>query len=270
MYNVFMGISIKNIRKKIFLLSVVCLLCISLCRAETITVISADSDTVCPYSYIFNNTTSLIVQDTIKSFNQTGSHYARSLSVSSKETKKYQQFKTDYQNSGVINFKLLNGFFDTKKSDLALILSSYIDIQSHLMDETLWFKLNIPGANVISPKYKVYTNTSLVNLHKNEIVWQKVYTYKIGADKFNMANPVSTPNYEQIKRLKTVSQRTSEDIVANTNLYLASQQLPAVEMVQTDTGELIGITKDEKGKKRNTNGYAKQWTKQLKNVNLIR
>ncbi len=123
-----------------------------------------------------------------------------------------KEYKYNY-NIPFVDFKAIANCFDTDK---ILIISSQTDTQNYFMQRTLWDFLNIPGATVINPTYKMSTYVSLIDVNKEEIVWQSTYYKKIGAFENRIIAQSFAPATQQLEKIKSYSMYFLAPVVAST------------------------------------------------------
>ena len=69
------------------------------------------------------------------------------------------KFKTSYN----VNYPLLNKVAKINNQQYVLLLTSTIDAENYILRRTVWDFLNIAGATVIDPAYKINTDAVLVD-----------------------------------------------------------------------------------------------------------
>lgn len=121
------------------------------------------------------------------------------LSVLTKKALK--EFKYNY-NIPFVDFKAIAANFSTNK---VLVITSQTDIQNYFLRRTLWDFLNIPGATVIDPAYKISTYAALIDVEKEQVVWQNTYYKKIASMENRMIPQNFAPATEQLEKLKLYS-----------------------------------------------------------------
>ena len=217
-----------------FILVILLLFPLEAFAKPVVAVLSVDSNTVATYSYILNNTSAMIAEDTINNFRKGYSFEAKKLLTEKLPQREIAPLQTSYADAGYVDYDLLDKLNKTVKADYILLLTSYMDIQSHLLDETVWNMLNIAGLDTFSSKYYLYTHATFWNAKDKTVVWEKMYENKLSADDFNIVNPVSTPNYTQIKNVKKISNHIAKDIVLKSKILVFGQYSGVVDVVFED------------------------------------
>lgn len=112
-----------------------------------------------------------------------------------------KEYKYNY-NIPFVDFKSIASYFGTNK---VLIITSQTDVQNYILQRTLWDFLNIPGATVIDPAYKLSTYASLIDVEKEQVLWQGTYYKKIGSIENRMIAQNFAPATEQLEKVKFYS-----------------------------------------------------------------
>ncbi len=122
------------------------------------------------------------------------------LQILAKSTLK--EFKYNY-NVGFVDLKRLTHRFGTNK---VLIVTSSTDVQNYVLRRTVWDFLNIPGATVIDPAYKLSSYAVLVDVDNEEVLWQKIYHKNISSRENRMIPVNFAPAAEQLEKIKSYSE----------------------------------------------------------------
>ena len=115
--------------------------------------------------------------------------------------KALQEYKYNY-NIPFVDFREIAHTFSTNK---ILIITSQTDIQNEFLRRTIWDILNIPGAAVIDPAYKISTFASLIDVDKELVIWQKTYYKSISAKENGIIATNFAPATEQLEKIKSYS-----------------------------------------------------------------
>lgn len=132
------------------------------------------------------------------------------LSVLTKRALK--EFKYNY-NIPFVDFKAIADNFHTDK---VLIITSQTDIQNYFLRRTLWDFLNIPGATVIDPGYKLSTYVALIDVNKEVILWQNTYYKTISSMENRIIAQNFAPATEQLEKIKSYSCNLLSPMIAQT------------------------------------------------------
>lgn len=112
-----------------------------------------------------------------------------------------KEYKYNY-NIPFVDFKAIAHCFNTDK---VLVITSQTDIQNYLLRRTVWDFLNIPGAAVIDPAYKLSTFASLIDVDKEVVLWQGTYYKKLTSVENRMVAVNFAPATEQLEKIKSYS-----------------------------------------------------------------
>lgn len=112
-----------------------------------------------------------------------------------------KEFKYNY-NIPFVDFKAIGECFSTNK---ILVITSQTDVQNYFLRRTLWDFLNIPGATVIDPAYKLSTYAALIDVDKEQVLWQNTYYKKISSWESRMIAQNFAPATEQLEKVKFYS-----------------------------------------------------------------
>lgn len=112
-----------------------------------------------------------------------------------------KEFKYNY-NIPFVDFKAIGQCFNTNK---ILVITSQTDVQNYFLRRTLWDFLNIPGATVIDPAYKLSTYAALIDVDKEQVLWQSTYYKMINSMENRMIAQNFAPATEQLEKVKFYS-----------------------------------------------------------------
>lgn len=115
--------------------------------------------------------------------------------------KALKEYKYNY-NVPFVDFKAIANNFNTNK---ILVITSQTDVQNYFLQRTLWDFLNIPGATVINPGYKLSTYAVLIDVDKEEVIWQSTYYKTISSMENRMVAMSFAPATEQLSKIKSYS-----------------------------------------------------------------
>lgn len=115
--------------------------------------------------------------------------------------KALKEFKYNY-NIPFVDFKSIAHCFSTNK---ILVITSQTDVQNYLLRSTIWNLLNVPGAAVVDPAYKLSTYAALIDVDKEQVLWQNTY-YKTITSSDNRILAINfAPATEQLEKIKSYS-----------------------------------------------------------------
>lgn len=149
-----------------------------------------------------------------------------------------KEFKYNY-NIPFVDFKSIAHCFSTNK---VLIITSQTDIQNYFLRRTLWDFLNIPGATVIDPAYKLSTYAALIDVDKEQVIWQNTYYKSISSMENRMIAQNFAPATEQLEKLRLYSTSFLSPTVAN---IVQAKLLPPLPLNQNGITEVTNETPNE-------------------------
>lgn len=112
-----------------------------------------------------------------------------------------KEFKYNY-NIPFVDFKAIADCFSTNK---VLVITSQTDVQNFFLRRTVWDFLNVPGTTVIDPAYKLSTYAALIDVDKEQVLWQNTYYRTISSMENRMVAQNFAPATEQLKKIKSYS-----------------------------------------------------------------
>ena len=182
--------------------------------------IVTDSETV--DAYIYNATSEFFASEVINILNQTD--YIKSPTVSElrkqlKNNPAYMipaknltsKFKTTYN----IDYVQLKKIAAVSRSGYVLLLTSSIDSENYILRRTVWDFLNIPGATVIDPAYKICTYAALIDIKNNIVLWSNTFYKTISVVEGRIITRGPSPQTEQLQKIRDYSRMLCPEIAQN-------------------------------------------------------
>lgn len=159
-----------------------------------------------------------------------------------------KEYKYNY-NIPFVDFKAIASYFSTNK---VLIITSQTDVQNYALRRSIWDILNFPGEAVINSAYKLSTFASLIDVDKEQVVWQKTY-YKILSTKDNRIIAQNfAPATEQLEQIKSYSTvLLTPEIAKIVEFKILPPPLPiqkesnVVEISNPSQNNSMGLSKEE-------------------------
>lgn len=121
------------------------------------------------------------------------------LSVLTKKALK--EFKYNY-NIPFVDFKAIAQHFSTNK---ILVITSQTDVHNYFLRRSICDYFNIPGTMNVDPAYKISTYVALIDVDKEQVLWQNTYYKMISALSYRMVAQNFAPCTEQLEKLKAYS-----------------------------------------------------------------
>lgn len=194
-------------------------------------------------SFIYNATSEFFADDVITLLNNTDYINAPTVSETRNLLKQdaggmisarnlTNKFRTTY-NVDYITLKKIANKTDSK---YVLLITSYIDAENYVLRRTLWDVLNIPGATVVDPAYKISTYAVLVDAEKNSKLWSDTFYKTISVCENRILSKGPSPQTEQLQKIKDYSKYLSPQIAQNIQLNVLPKSVYESETTQIDYG----------------------------------
>lgn len=135
--------------------------------------------------------------------------------------KETQKFLTNYQNNYVIDFNTVQKLASKFRVKQVLLITCNMDAQNYITRRTLWDFLDIPGATVIDPAFRLSTHINLIDSNNQIVLWQNTYQ-KLISSRENRIIPQSFGNSgEQLEKVKKYTIKfLAPQVVQETQLAL--------------------------------------------------
>ena len=126
------------------------------------------------------------------------------------------RFKTSYN----IDYDAVKKLAKQTGNRYVLLLTSTIDAENYILRRTLWDFLNIPGASVVDPAYKINIYAVLVDSANNQKLWSDAYYKTISTVENRIITRGPSPQTEQLSRIKDYSHYVCPQIAQNVQLNI--------------------------------------------------
>ncbi len=190
-------------------------------------------------SYIYNATSEFFANEIINILNQTD--YIKSPTVSDerkllKSNPSYMiparnltnKFKTSYN----IDYSQLRKIANQAKAQHILLLTSSIDSENYILRRTFWDFLNIPGATVVDPAYKINTYAVLVDVQNNIVLWSNTFYKTISVVENRIITRGPSPQTEQLQKIRDYSRMICPEIAQNVQINVLPKEVYSKESKQ--------------------------------------
>lgn len=104
-------------------------------------------------------------------------------------------------------------------------MTSAIDSENYILRRTLWDFLNIPGATVVDPAYKICTYAALVDTQKNNVLWSNTFYKTISVVENRIITRGPSPQTEQLQKIRDYSRMLCPEIAQNVQLRVLPPQV---------------------------------------------
>lgn len=201
-------------------------------------------------SYIYNASAEFFADDIITILNSTD--YINAPTVS--ETRELfkndvsanlaaKKLTSDFRTSYNIDYVTLKKLANKSNSRYVLLMTSFIDAENYILRRTPWDVLNVPGASVIDPAYKISTYTVLVDTMNNSKLWSDTYYKTISSCENRIITRGPSPQVEQLQKIKDYSRYLSPQIAQGVQANVLPPEVFAKESKQIyyDMGNIDNV-----------------------------
>lgn len=140
------------------------------------------------------------------------------------------RFRTTY-NVDYVTLKKLAKKANTK---YALLMTSHVDAENYILRRTPWDVLNIPGASVVDPAYKISTYAVLIDTERNAKLWADTYYKTISVCENRIITRGASPQTEQLGKIKDYSRYVCPQIAQNVQQTILPPDILAQEKTKID------------------------------------
>ena len=124
------------------------------------------------------------------------------------------KFKTSYN----VDYPLLKKVAGVNKQQYVLLLTSTLDSENYVLRRTMWDFLNIAGATVIDPAYKINTYAVLIDTKTNSVLWSNTFYKTISTVEARILTRGASPQTEQLQKIRDYSRMLCPEIAQNVQL----------------------------------------------------
>lgn len=192
-------------------------------------------------SYIYNASAEFFADEVVNLLNTTDSInaptiseirylYKQDPSAMNAAKNLTNKFRTSY-NIDYVNLKKLT---NKSNSRYVLLMTSYIDAENYILRRTPWDVLNIPGASVVDPAYKISTFAVLIDTETNKKLWSDTYYKTISVCENRIITRGPSPQTEQLQKIKDYSKYICPQIAQNVQQRVLPPEILAEESTKID------------------------------------
>ena len=181
------------------------------------------------------------------------------------------RFRTSYN----IDYEKLKKVATASQAKYVLMLTSAIDSENYAIRRTVWDFLNIPGAAVVDPAYKISTYAVLVDTSANHVLWSNTFYKTISVVENRILTKGPSPQTEQLQKIRDYSRMLCPEIAENVqkNILSNAEYLTESYKIYYDMGNFDNVLtkkyrrwykegkKDLDGLKTNINGAKNNYKK---------
>lgn len=149
------------------------------------------------------------------------------------------RFRSSYN----VDYVALKKLANKSNSRYVLLMTSYIDAENYILRRTVWDFLNIPGAAVVDPAYKISTYAVLVDTANNRKLWSDTYYKTISVCENRIITRGVSPQTEQLGKIKDYSRYVCPQIAQNVQKNVLPEEVYAKESKQVyyDLGNIDNV-----------------------------
>lgn len=140
------------------------------------------------------------------------------------------KFRTSYN----VDYVTLRKLASKANTKYALLMTSYVDAENYILRRTPWDVLNVPGASVVDPAYKISTYAVLVDTEKNTKLWSDTFYKTISVCENRIITRGPSPQTEQLGKIKDYSRYVCPQIAQNVQRTVLPPEILAQESKQID------------------------------------
>lgn len=201
-------------------------------------------------SYIYDATSEFFADEVVTLLNQTDYINAPSVSETRALIKKdpssmiaAKNVTSRYRTSYNVDYVTLKKLAVKANTRYVLLLTSFIDSENYILRRTFWDFLNIPGATVVDPAYKISTYTVLVDTSNNKKLWSDTFYKTISVCENRIITRGSSPQSEQLQKIKDYSRVLCPEIAQNVQLKVlpASVYEKESKQIYYDIGNIDNV-----------------------------
>ncbi len=201
-------------------------------------------------SYIYDAAAEFFADEVINILNKTDyitaprvSDVRRALKADSNYTLAAKALTARFRASYNVDYTLLRKITRKFNARYALLMTSYIDSENYILRRTLWDFLNIAGATVIDPAYKVSTYAVLVDVNTNNTLWSDTFYKTISVCENRIITRGPSPQTEQLQKIKDYSRLLCPEIAQNvqTNVLPADVFAKESNQIYYDIGNIDNV-----------------------------
>ena len=137
-----------------------------------------------------------------------------------------------FRNTYTVDYISLKKIADKAQARYALLITSAIDSENYILRRTFWDFLNIPGASVVDPAYKISTYAVLVDTKNNTVLWSNTFYKTISVVENRIITRGPSPQTEQLQKIRDYSRMLCPEIAQNVQLKVLPPDTYAKETNQ--------------------------------------
>ena len=181
-------------------------------------------------SYIYNATSEFFSNEIINLLNKTDYIVAPIVSEERKLLKSNPAYlipardlTTKFKTSYNVDFPLLKKVAKINNQQYVLLLTSTVDYENYILRRTVWDFLNVAGATVVDPAYKINTYAVLVDTKNDSVLWSNTFYKTISVVESRILAKGPSPQTEQLQKIRDYSRMLCPEIAENVQLSVLTE-----------------------------------------------
>lgn len=149
------------------------------------------------------------------------------------------RFRTSYN----VDYEAVKKIAKLTDNRYFLLITSTLDAENYILRRTFWDFLNIPGASVIDPAYKINTYAVLIDSQNSTKLWSDSYYKTISTVENRIITRGPSPQLEQLSRIKDYSRYICPQIAQSVQLNMLPDDVLAREsnVIDYDIGNIDNV-----------------------------
>lgn len=204
---------------------------------------------------LYPNVLQLISSDIVNALSKAS--YLNVIDLSSSENliessglkKKYNKLLYDYKTTYSINNDTSALIAKKMGANKILFVSGGFDLQSHIMDRGLLYKLDIPTGQPLIPRYRLNVVLALFDPESGIIIWEDTYSKNFKASNFPLPSQYFSENVVSTEKIKKFSYELSQKVNLKMENTFASSQYTEVNssIISTNNNTITEDTQPTDG-----------------------
>ena len=161
------------------------------------------------------------------------------------------KFRTTYN----VDYNAIQKLAKITGNRYVLLITSTLDAENYILRRTFWDFLNIPGATVVDPAYKINTYAVLVDSQTNTKLWSDTYYKTISVVENRIITRGPSPQVEQLGKIKDYSNYVCPQIAREVQVHILPPYILSREstVINYDMGNIDNVfTKKYRSYGKNT------------------
>ncbi len=137
-----------------------------------------------------------------------------------------------FKNSYNVDYAAVKKLGQKAGTKYVMLITSSVDAQNYILRRTLWDFLNIPGATVVDPAYKISTYAILIDTSNNSKVWDDTYYKTISVCENRIITRGPSPQTEQLEKIRDYSRYLCPQIAQHIQASILPADAKESDMIE--------------------------------------